>query len=68
MSEFIPHTKKCIGCHYWRYISGSRACHYFFDTGMLRLVDAENCDKWSTKTSERMIKRLQFAKRKGVYQ
>lgn len=37
----------CIGCPHWKRYSGVEAmgCHYFFDTGQLRSVPEEKCER-----------------------
>lgn len=36
--------KSCEGCRYWRpFCSGSKACHYFLDTGKLRNIPQKVC-------------------------
>lgn len=36
-------TKKCIGCEYWRHMSGIPSCHYMIYTGLTRGGTAETC-------------------------
>lgn len=38
----------CDGCKYWREMNGmegSKTCHYFLDTGTLRSVPYEKCER-----------------------
>lgn len=39
---------RCRGCHHWRLLSGFdglKCCHYFWDTGELRRVPYEKCER-----------------------
>lgn len=43
--------KSCEGCRYWRpFCSGSKACHYCFDTGKLRNIPQKVCMQGSRRS------------------